>query len=73
MRSLLTTTRSRLTTYSGTPIHIGEVAKNVFVTTLTLGLASICSPKRFAGSRILATNAGRGTVETPTHIGDESI
>jgi len=46
VRSLLITTGSLLTAQNGTPIHIGEVAKNAFFTTLTLGLAGICSPKR---------------------------
>lgn len=42
VRSLLITTGSLLTAQSGTLIHIGEVAKNAFFTTLTLGLAGIC-------------------------------
>ena len=41
VRSLLITTGSLLTAQSGAPIHIGEVAKNAFFTTLTLGLAGI--------------------------------
>jgi hypothetical protein len=68
----LSTTGSHLAARSGTSIHISEVAKNALITTLTLGLAGICSPKRPAERRIQATNAGRGTAETPTHIGDAS-
>lgn len=48
MRYLLATTGYRPTAQSGTPIHIGKVAKNAFITTLTLGLAGICSLKRLA-------------------------
>lgn len=61
-QSLLTTIGSRLTSQDNTPIPIGKIAKNAFVTTLTLGLIGICSARHFAGSRIPVTNAERGTV-----------
>jgi len=72
MRFLLTITGSHLTARSGTSIYIGEVAKNTLIITLTLRLASICSPKRLAERKIQATNARRGTAETPTHISNAS-